>query len=161
MKKLTINGQEIEITIHQRSGEEVSFSLNGTTYNYRQRAGVRPFEMALESEKGNHLFHWNQTEGVIDGWDVTVREALPTKAKRTSLGGDDDNIRSPMPGKILQIHVKAGDAVEEGQALAVMEAMKMEHTIKAPRAGIVGDAPLSPGDRVAGGSILVKLEKMT
>lgn len=47
---------------------------------------------------------------------------------------------APMPGKVVSFAVKAGDAVKKGQALAVMEAMKMEHTIAAPADGIGGRA---------------------
>ena len=62
-----------------------------------------------------------------------------------------------MPGKVVSFAVKAGDKVSKGQALAVMEAMKMEHTIAAPLEGVVKELLYAPGDQVAEGSELLKL----
>jgi 3-methylcrotonyl-CoA carboxylase alpha subunit len=62
-----------------------------------------------------------------------------------------------MPGKVVSFAVKAGDKVKAGQALAVMEAMKMEHTISAPKDGVVAELLYAPGDQVADGAELLKL----
>jgi 3-methylcrotonyl-CoA carboxylase alpha subunit len=66
-------------------------------------------------------------------------------------------LTAPMPGKVVSIAVKAGDRVSKGQALAVMEAMKMEHTIAAPADGTVAEVLYAPGDQVAEGAELLKL----
>ena len=66
-------------------------------------------------------------------------------------------LTAPMPGKVISFAVKAGDAVRQGQALAVMEAMKMEHTIAAPQDGTVAELLYAPGDQVAEGAELLKL----
>ena len=66
-------------------------------------------------------------------------------------------LTAPMPGKVVSFAVKAGDKVSKGQALAVMEAMKMEHTIAAPLDGVVAELLYAPGDQVAEGSELLKL----
>jgi 3-methylcrotonyl-CoA carboxylase alpha subunit len=62
-----------------------------------------------------------------------------------------------MPGKVVSFSVKPGDAVKKGQALAVMEAMKMEHTIVAPADGVVSELIFAPGDQVAEGAELLRL----
>jgi 3-methylcrotonyl-CoA carboxylase alpha subunit len=67
-------------------------------------------------------------------------------------------LAAPMPGKVLSIAVKAGDRVQRGQALAVMEAMKMEHTIHAPGDGVVAELLYGVGDQVAEGAELLRLE---
>ncbi len=67
-------------------------------------------------------------------------------------------LTAPMPGKVVSFAVKAGDAVSKGQALAVMEAMKMEHTIAAPADGVVAELLYAPGDQVTEGAELLKLE---
>ena len=64
---------------------------------------------------------------------------------------------APMPGKLIALLAAAGDAVVHGQPLAVMEAMKMEHTIAAPRAGIVEAVLYAVGDQVAEGGELLRL----
>jgi 3-methylcrotonyl-CoA carboxylase alpha subunit len=66
-------------------------------------------------------------------------------------------LTAPMPGKVVSFSVKAGDKVSKGQALAVMEAMKMEHTIAAPADGTVAELLYAPGDQVAEGAELLKL----
>jgi 3-methylcrotonyl-CoA carboxylase alpha subunit len=62
-----------------------------------------------------------------------------------------------MPGKVVSFAVKAGDRVQRGQALAVMDAMKMEHTIAAPIDGIVEELLYAAGDQVVEGAELLKL----
>ena len=66
-------------------------------------------------------------------------------------------LSAPMPGKVVSFAVKAGDKVSKGQALAVMEAMKMEHTIAAPADGTVAELLYAPGDQVAEGAELLTL----
>ena len=71
---------------------------------------------------------------------------------------DVGRLTAPMPGKVLSFAVKAGDTVRKGQALAVMEAMKMEHSIAAPADGTVEELLFAPGDQVAEGDELLKME---
>ena len=66
-------------------------------------------------------------------------------------------LTAPMPGKVVSFAVKAGDTVKRGQALAVLEAMKMEHTIAAPADGVVAELLYAPGDQVVEGAELLKL----
>jgi 3-methylcrotonyl-CoA carboxylase alpha subunit len=67
-------------------------------------------------------------------------------------------LTAPMPGKVIALLAEAGQRVEKGAPLLVLEAMKMEHTIKAPRAGVVKAFRFEPGDQVSEGLELVELE---
>ena len=67
-------------------------------------------------------------------------------------------LTAPMPGKVVAFLAEVGDAVKAGQALAVMEAMKMEHTIASPRDGVVAELMYAVGDQVAEGGELLRLE---
>jgi 3-methylcrotonyl-CoA carboxylase alpha subunit len=67
-------------------------------------------------------------------------------------------LTAPMPGKVVAFLAQAGDAVKQGQPLAVMEAMKMEHTISAPRDGTVAELLYAVGDQVDEGGELLRLE---
>jgi 3-methylcrotonyl-CoA carboxylase alpha subunit len=67
-------------------------------------------------------------------------------------------LTAPMPGKLVAFLTRAGDKVSQGQALAVMEAMKMEHTINAPRDGVVAELLFAVGDQVGDGAELLRLE---
>jgi 3-methylcrotonyl-CoA carboxylase alpha subunit len=69
-------------------------------------------------------------------------------------------LTAPMPGKIVAIHVKQGDPVEKGAPLLVMEAMKMEHTIFAPTAGIIEELLFQVGDQVTDGTQLLALKSL-
>ncbi|RZI63143.1 MAG: biotin/lipoyl-binding protein, partial [Variovorax sp.] len=66
-------------------------------------------------------------------------------------------LTAPMPGKVVSFAVKAGDKVAKGQPLAVMEAMKMEHTIAAPADGTVAELMFAPGEQVAEGDELLRM----
>jgi len=67
-------------------------------------------------------------------------------------------LTAPMPGKMVAFLAKAGDKVEKGQPLAVMEAMKMEHTINAPRDGVVAELLFAVGDQVGDGAELLRMD---
>ena len=74
----------------------------------------------------------------------------------SSAGSGD--VHAPMPGKVLQVLVEPGHAVEEGQPLLVLEAMKMENVIKATASGTVSEVPVHEGDAVEKGGLLVGFE---
>ena len=67
---------------------------------------------------------------------------------------DPGSLQSPMPGKILEVLTSEGAEVEQGQALIIMEAMKMEHTLRSPTAGTVTSVNVDVGDQVEGDAVL-------
>ena len=83
--------------------------------------------------------------------------ALDRLAHAGETQAEGGRLTAPMPGKVVSFAVKAGDKVAKGQPLAVMEAMKMEHTIAAPADGTVEELLYAPGDQVTEGSELLKL----
>ena len=89
-------------------------------------------------------------------WAFTPHD--PLEAAEHAHGAVTD-IRAPMPGKIIQMLAEAGVRVRRGQALAVMEAMKMEHTLAAPGDLVVKAAPYKPGDQVSEGAVIVSFEE--
>jgi len=68
-----------------------------------------------------------------------------------------DILKSPMPATVIEVRVKAGDEVKEGQVCAVLESMKMEISIRAGRDGVVGSVGVEKGDVVEEGAVLVAL----
>ena len=85
---------------------------------------------------------------------ISLLDPLAHAGEATQEGG---RLTAPMPGKVVSFAVMVGDKVKAGQALAVMEAMKMEHTISAPKDGTVAELLYAPGDQVADGAELLKL----
>ena len=73
--------------------------------------------------------------------------------------GNPGEIAAPMPGKIIKLLVQKDAATTEGQVLLVMEAMKMEYTLKAPQAGKIKEILCAAGDQVALGQVLLRLDE--
>ena len=98
-----------------------------------------------------------------DGRSVPFRIASPPdvdRAAKAATGhgpGGIVEVNAPMPGSVLAVHVAVGVAVESGQPLVTLEAMKMEHVVTAPAAGIVLELLVEPGGQVARGEPLVAL----
>lgn len=94
----------------------------------------------------------------VDG-DTVLVDIPDYEAEAEALAGGD-KVSAPMPGKVIDMRVKAGDEVTKDQVLAVMEAMKMEHSLKAPRDGVVKSVGAKTGEQVAEGVVLVELEEI-
>jgi 3-methylcrotonyl-CoA carboxylase alpha subunit len=87
---------------------------------------------------------------VVDEFDPIAHSADGAK--------ESGGLAAPMPGKVIAFLAGVGEQVTEGQPLAVMEAMKMEHTIVAPATGKVGEILFAVGDQVSDGAQLLILE---
>ena len=88
---------------------------------------------------------------------ATAVVVVDTLAHAAVAQADTGRLTAPMPGKLLSFAVKAGDPVRRGQPLAVMDAMKMEHTISAPADGTVEELLYAPGDQVVEGAELLRM----
>lgn len=100
-------------------------------------------------------------------YSVTVggasREVTVVDRKHRAAGADHgaqgrQALAAPMPGKIVDVLVSAGDAVERGQGLVVVEAMKMQNEVKAPKDGTVVEVRVAAGEAVSAGQVMVVIE---
>jgi 3-methylcrotonyl-CoA carboxylase alpha subunit len=98
-----------------------------------------------------------ETDHVFSARGATQILAIDLLAHAGETHSEAGRLTAPMPGKVMSFAVKAGDKIAKGQALAVMEAMKMEHTIVAPSDGVVAELLFAPGDQVAEGAELLTL----
>ena len=121
---------------------------NGTLMDLRFM-GQRQTVQTWQREEIVHIFC------ALGATQITELDAL---AHAGEAAHDVGRLTAPMPGKVVSFAVKAGDAVKKGQPLAVMEAMKMEHTIAAPADGTVAELLYAPGDQVAEGAELLKIQ---
>jgi acetyl/propionyl-CoA carboxylase alpha subunit len=101
--------------------------------------------------QGRLWFHWRGETHVLDNTGGTRVKS-----------GEKANVRpgvilAPMPGKITKVTVQKGEAVSKGQALVVMEAMKMEYTLEADRDGQVEEVKVKAGAQVTLGEVLVRV----
>ncbi len=96
----------------------------------------------------------------IGGVQWTLGDATANdSASGTGVGGTGDGvITTPMPGKIVTVHVKVGDVVEKQQPLIVLEAMKMQNDICSDVTGVVKKIHFAPGDQASFGDPLVEIE---
>lgn len=121
-------------------------------------------KVALDIDKQRFDGHVAYSGGTLwihfAGETYTVEsEGRSTRARsRAGSRAHPGEIAAPMPGKIVKIFVKPGETVEEGHVLLVMEAMKMEYTLKAQAKGKVATISAKAGDQVGLGQILVQLE---
>ncbi len=95
---------------------------------------------------------------VFEGAEVhAFRLPDPLAAAAGEQAGGDD-IRAPMPGLVKALSAVAGAAVARGDVLVVLEAMKMEHALTAPRDGTVAEVLVAAGEQVTDGTVLLALE---
>lgn len=138
--RIDIDGQG-----HQVSGAR----LTGDVLSLRIDQQARRFQVHAEPDR--LTLHDGQQR-----WSLA-----PVAVYRRTAGADagsDDRVRAPMPGRVVVVKAKAGDTVQAGQELLVMEAMKMELALKAPRAGVVKETRAAGGDFVEADTVLVTLE---
>ena len=103
----------------------------------------------LVAANGDERWIW------VGGHVHALRYESPSRKRAAAATGA---LVAPMPGQVLQVLVKAGEAVRKDQTLVVMEAMKMQYEIAAPRDGVVQHVHAATGAQVSGGVALVTLE---
>ncbi|MBI1329924.1 MAG: biotin/lipoyl-binding protein [Alphaproteobacteria bacterium] len=101
----------------------------------------------------------NADIALMQGGETMVLSLYDPFTASEAAGSATDSVSAPMPGKVVQIFVKAGDHVTRGQPLAVLEAMKMEHTLSAAADAKIESVEATAGDQVGEGTIIVRFEK--
>lgn len=155
-------------TLWEAMWQSVAIARGGKTFDVRLRVVG---ETAVEVEGIEGPLVWDGSQ-----WGAIRRRAVKTGDKvwvfgpqtlvfdcidplargGASFGGDA--VLAPMPGLIHGVWARVGDQVTEGQRLMVLEAMKMEHILRAPRDGIIAEVEAALGDQVKAGQMLVALE---
>ena len=105
-----------------------------------------------------HVYLLDTQVHVFTAQGARQLQAIDRLAHAAVAPADVGRLSAPMPGKLLSFSVKAGDTVRQGQVLAVMEAMKMEHLIVAPADACVEELLFAPGDQVSEGAELLRMQ---
>jgi biotin carboxyl carrier protein len=137
-----LDGQPIEVDAVEVAAGTWSLLLGGQSFEVRVRPGVGG---GLVVQAG--------------GEEIPVEVADPRAWRgRRGAGGIEaegrQQVRAPMPGKVVRVLVKQGDAVEAGQGILVVEAMKMQNEIRAPKSGTVERLHVAEGQAVNAGEVL-------
>lgn len=144
--RFKINGNEYNVEIGSVEGNVADVTVNGASYKVEME-NAPAVQAAPAASKAA------QTPA-----PAPAAAAAPAPAPAaTPASGSGKPVTSPLPGVIIEISVKEGQAVKAGQKVAVLEAMKMENEIQAPADGTVTAILVSKGDSVLEGAEIVKI----
>ena len=134
--KFKINGNEYNVEINSVEGNIADVTVNGASYKVEMDTPVAPAPAPATS---------------------ATSAPAPAPAPAAAPAGAGKVINSPLPGVIIEVSVKEGQAVKAGQKVAVIEAMKMENEIQASCDGTVTAVLVNKGDSVLEGAEIVKI----
>ncbi len=137
-------------------GEELEVEGFETDHGIALRIGDRSLDLSVERRGDIDIVRG--PGGRFDFEMVDDRTYHMKNALGAGAGGMKPELRSPMTGKVVLVRCAVGDAVEEGQTLIIVEAMKMENEIKAEGAAVVMAVKVAPGDLVSPGDVLIEFE---
>lgn len=157
---LTRNIQIIEQNRIRINEIDKSFELHTITKNkYLLKVDDRFYDIALISNnKNNFDLVVNNSQLNIEVLTTLQEKALQLIENAASSSHHQTEIKSPMPGMVLKVYKKSGDKIHRGEAIMVLEAMKMENEIKAPRDGIIAEIKVEQGKPVEKNVILFTIE---
>ena len=162
-----IGNKKHEIEIH-RDGDQVHAQIDGEQFDVEvsepepnvfliKRDGKIFETFVVPSDRPDQ-----QKTVSVNGQDVAVRLIDPKRLRGSRSESDHGDglaeIRTAMPGKVVRVLLETGSEVEKGDGILIVEAMKMQNELKAPKAGVVKEIRFSEGDTVSAGDILAIIE---
>jgi acetyl/propionyl-CoA carboxylase alpha subunit len=164
-----IDGEKVALEI-KREGGRVSAEVGGRRYELEAREvgageyllihGGRVYECRVGAEPGSGTRGALRVSVGAREYGVTLTDPKHLRGAAAAAGeqGARAQVKAPMPGKVVRVLVEAGQAVEAGQGLVVVEAMKMQNELKSPRSGTIAELRAEPGSTVNAGDVLVVVE---
>ena len=140
--KTTLDGKKKNVQVAHHDGTQLTLIVND-----------RPFTVIIESEEHILVNGEGYSVGVLDEQVQKFMKATPDK-----LGKKELAVKSVMPGLVMDVIVQEGDSVKTGDALLVVEAMKMQNEMKATRDGVVKKIHVAKGQTVNSGDTLLLIE---
>lgn len=126
--------------------------ISGTEYTVEEKGGT------VEVDGTPYTVVFKEKEVLVNGIPHAVNlESSVKQAEEKKVSSDAGAVTAMMPGKIVDISVKEGDTVEEGHVVCVLEAMKMENELRAPKSGTIKKVHVQPGANVEKGDTLVEI----
>ena len=140
-----INGKEYAVTIGEANGKLLNVNVNGADYEVE-------LEKEIPGQAGN-----DANAAANDAAKPAAAPAAQAPKPAAAPSGAGEKVNSPLPGVIVEVSVKEGQAVKAGQKVAVLEAMKMENEIPAPKDGTVTAIHVQKGDSILEGAPVVTI----
>lgn len=141
--KFTIQGNKYDVKVLDVDENIAEIEVNGTLYKVEVDRKITA----------------TKTPRLVRSLAVPSTESVPSQLKTSAPESPKGAgfIKSPLPGVILDVHVREGDKISAGTKLITLEAMKMENNINADKAGIIKSLKVKKGDSVLEGDILIEI----
>lgn len=159
----TVGEREYEIEIDEEQmlvdGEPVNVNLEriGDPELYSMLFDGRSYEILIEPERFNYAVTVRGAQYHIQIEDERTRR-MSAGRKQDTLPEGEIPVRAPIPGLVVKVLVEEGEAVEENQAILILEAMKMENEIRSPRDCVIKKIEVSAGQRVEQNATMVIID---
>ena len=157
----TVDGQEYRVVLGEDGitveGEPVEVDLKSIDggFHYSLLAGAASHEVFVERCEDVCFVTLGGQRYRVQVDDERTRRVGERRAIADEEGEAD--VSSPMPGVVVAVLVEVGQEVRTGEGLCILEAMKMENEIRAPRTGVVEEVRVTPGQRVSQDDVLVRI----
>jgi biotin carboxyl carrier protein len=161
----TLEGAEHEIEIEELSADSYAISFGAHRFEADLRkVGPASFSVIVDNRSFDFDVVRDGEEIVVASRSGSKRLTVVDSARRAARGSKRREvsgrveIKSAMPGRVVNVLVAAGDEVKEGQGIVVVEAMKMENELKSPKAGKVVEVKVVAGQTVEKGELMIVIE---
>lgn len=154
MLRVKVNDKEYELN----EAADWDILEKGNSFHIlKNKVSYRCMLVKKDDDGKNMVISVNDTEyniNIKDKYDILLEQLGMSDLAVKKL----KDIKAPMPGLVLDIKIKAGDTIEEGDTILVLEAMKMENMLKSPGTGTVKAIKVKTGEAVEKGQILIEVE---
>jgi propionyl-CoA carboxylase alpha chain len=157
-QRLCFTRGEREIAVSYRAQRDGSFRLGDGALARIHAWSERGIDLELDGRRRRSRVTRNADRIVVQGARGDVELGIRPRFELPGTEAPSGGLVAPMPGVVIDLRVQAGDAVRAGETLVVLEAMKMEHPIRAPAAGVVSELRVSVGEQVENGALLLVVE---
>jgi biotin carboxyl carrier protein len=156
---VSIAGRTHHVTLEEHASGP-RYVVDGTAFEPKVKVlGKGRYQVQVDGKSFEFAVHNGLVSEGPRPLDLEVRRARPELVRKNAGGRKSDGrVKPPMPGKIVEVKVKEGQVVQEGDVLCVLEAMKMQNDLKSPMAGKVTRVHVADGANVEATTVLVELE---
>ncbi|MEQ1764441.1 MAG: biotin/lipoyl-containing protein [Pyrinomonadaceae bacterium] len=154
--EITRDGEKVSAKVDDREYELEASEPEPNVFLLKHAGKIHEFYVAPATQPGSPQVVSSRKAEV----EITLID--PKRLRGSGIAGVSDDglaeIRTMMPGKVVRLIAGVGDVVEKGDAVLVVEAMKMQNDLKAPKAGVVKEIKVAEGTTVAAGDVLAVIE---
>lgn len=156
--KFKINGNEYNVEINSINGDSAVVTVNGIQYSVESGvASCSAAAAAIQAQAAAPVTPTPAPAAKVESAPAPAPTPAAASPAPAPASGNGKPVTAPLPGVIIEISVKVGDTVKQGQQVAVLEAMKMENVIEATHDGTVTAINVSKGDSVLEGAPIVTI----